>query len=179
MADEVHAYVFSHAFDARPSAVLGELIGRDGVRFAGRFVGAFAGFAAVDAPDLATLQAWIDEPYWGTGLRSDWAVTVRGSRLNIPKRNSPDYCALIRVRTADGVDPEELLGQLDDHYDGRWEEVGYGAAVVSGGSYDLLVELGGASLDEVWERVRELRSRPGVARTATAVAYLPGTALRS
>ena len=179
MADGVDAYVFLHGFDVRPSAVLGEMIGTDGVRFAGRFVGSFVGFGAVEAPDLGTLQTWIDGPYWNTGVRSDWSVVVTPSSLSIPKRRSPDYCALVRVRAADEIDPEVLLEQLDGHYGETWEEVGYGAAVVTGGAYDLLVELGADSLAQLWDRVRELRTQPGVGRTATAVAFLPDNALRS
>jgi hypothetical protein len=176
--EQVDAYVFVHAFEGRPSERLGELFGNDSVRFSGRFVGSFGGFAAVVAPDLETLQSWIDGQYWDAGLRSDWSVVVKPSSLSIPKRRSPDFCALIRVRVADGVDPEELLDRLDEHYHDNWEAMGYGAAVVTGGSFDLLVELGADSLPELWGRVRELRLQDGVARTATAVAFLPNNGLR-
>jgi len=175
---DVDAYVFVHAFEGRPSAVLGELIGTDGVRFAGRFVGSFVGFGAVVAPDLGTLQSRIDLDYWNVGVRSEWSVVVQPSDREIPKRRSPDFCALVRIRSAGEVDAEALLGDLDRFYADTWEEVGYGAAVVTG-SYDLLVELGGDSLEQLWDRVRDLRRQPGVGRTATAVAFLPGSALRS
>jgi hypothetical protein len=179
MADAVDAYVFIHAFEGRPSEVLETLLGKDGVRFVGRFVGSFLGFAAVEAPDLETLQARVDGPYWDAGARSEWSAVVAPSNQVIPKRRSPDYCGLIRVRVADELDPEAVLTQLDEHYAGNGEEIGYGAAVVSGGSYDLLVELGGGSLEELWDRVRELRAQPGIARTATAVAFIPTTSQRS
>jgi hypothetical protein len=178
MQHQVDAYVFVHDFEGRPSERLGELFGNESVRFSGRFVGSFGGFAAVVAPDLETLQSWIDGTYWDAGIRSDWSVVVKPSNVSIPKRRSPDYCALIRVRVADGVDPEELLARLDAHYEHNWEEMGYGAAVVTGGSFDLLVELGAGSLPELWDRVRELRSQAGVARTATAVAFVPNNGLR-
>jgi hypothetical protein len=178
MTDAVDAYVFVHAFDGRPSEVMGELLGKDGVRFVGRFVGSFLGFAAVEAPDLETLQAWIDGPYWDAGARSEWSTVVKPSNQAIPKRRSPDYCGLIRVRVADEVDPEEVLAQLDEYYAGNGEEIGYGAAVVTGGSFDMLVELGGDSLVQLFDRVRDLRARPGIARTATAVAFIPTTAQR-
>jgi hypothetical protein len=170
--------VFVHAFEGRPSEGIGGLFGNESVQFAGRFVGSFVGFGRVVAPDLETLQSWIDGQYWDAGVRSDWSVVVKPSSLSIPKRRSPDYCAMIRVRVAHDVDPEELLDRLDEHYHDTWEAMGYGAAVVSGGSFDLLVELGADSLPELWSRVRELRGQAGVARTATAVAFLPNNGLR-
>jgi hypothetical protein len=178
VAETVDAYVFVHAFEGRPSGVLSGLIAAGGVRFAGRFVGSFVGFLAVEAPDLGTLQSWIDGAYWDAGVRSESSVVVKPSQLAIPKRRSPDYCAVVRVRVANGVDPEEVLDQLDGHYGDIWEEVGYGAAVVTGDTFDMLVELGADSLPQLWDRVRDLRAQPGIARTATAVAFLPGTALR-
>ncbi len=177
----IQAHLFSHGEPGRrPSDVVSDaakLLGR-GVTFAGRFVGSFSVYAHVEADALKDLQDLIDGPLWDAGFRSDWSLEVQRSQIMGPKRGSPDHCALVRVRPEG--DPFDLLGRLDDHfgplYDG--DTYWYGAAVVSGRGYDLLVDLGRPTWDQLRAAVLEdLRGVAGIAGTDTSVAYLPGNAV--
>jgi hypothetical protein len=165
---ELEAYVFER--DIGPEGVdsLKETFATTpGVRFVGQFVGAFTLFARVVADDLGQLQRRIGGEYWEAGIRSDWSVNLTGARLAAPKRASPDICALVCIRT--NGDPFEVIGRLDDRF---LEEGAYGAAVVTASDFDLLVDLGADTVEEVIDRVLALREIDGIGRTATALADL-------
>jgi hypothetical protein len=170
----IEAYLFErHIDDAGINAVKVALGGADGVRFVAQFVGGFNLFARVVATDLSQLQKRIADDYFNLGVRSDWSVNLTGMRPNAPKRGSPDICALVRVRAT--IDPFELLVKLDKVFMGI---EAYGAAVVTGSDFDVLVDLGGSTLDEVIALVLKLREVPGVGRTSTALADLADNAIR-
>jgi hypothetical protein len=154
------------------------------VRFTAQFAGPFIGFVAATIPDLETSHRLAREDFWNAGLRCETVIVVKASALAVPKRGSPDVCALVRV-SAD--DPDAVLDSLDELFRERFEaEAGkqydervfnYGAAVVNG-TYDLLVDIGSPTFGGTRDLVREVRGAPGVRRTVTAFAHLPGNARR-
>jgi hypothetical protein len=110
---------------------------------------------------------------------------IRPSRVEIPKRGSPDVCALVRARA---VDPIAVLEALDDRFEERQlvekgkpyeeREFNYGAAVVNG-RYDLLIDVGSPTRRETIRLVNEeVRTIPGMGPTVTSFAHLPGNARR-
>jgi hypothetical protein len=171
---ELEAYVFER--DIAPegvNSIKGTFASTPGVRFVGQFVGAFTLFARVVADDLSQLQHRIGGEYWEAGIRSDWSVNLTGGRLAAPKRASPDICALVCARSND--DPFDVIGRLDERF---LEEGAYGAAVVTARDFDLLVDLGAGTVEEVIDRVLALRDINGIGRTSTAVADLADNAIR-
>ena len=171
---ELEAYVFER--DIGPEGVdslKGTFATTAGVRFVGQFVGAFTLFARVVADDLSQLQRRIGGEYWEAGIHSDWSLNLTGARLAAPKRASPDICALVCARADD--DPFDVISRLDDRF---LEEGAYGAAVVTARDFDLLVDLGADTVEEVIDRVLAVRDVSGVGRTATAIADLADNAIR-
>jgi hypothetical protein len=116
-------------------------------------------------------------------LRSETSLIVQSSRLAAPKRGSPQNCGLVRATIADR-DPFDVLEDLDKKFEQRFNEdpnhehFWYGAALVTG-AYDLLIDLGADTKREINEMVaREVRGIPGIRRTVTAHAHLPGNEIR-
>lgn len=182
---KLNAYVFMHLLEPGKGiqAVKEEFSRRPGFRFVAQFVGSFVVFGAVelDGGDLEGLQKLIAGEYWEAGVRSEWSTLVKGSVYGIPKRGSPDYCAMIRAR-ADG-DPVVALDALDAHFGPRVTsqdpDFHYGAGVVSGRGFDLLIDLGATSLGELHRLVLEdVRRVPGVGTTDSSFAFLPGNEIR-
>jgi hypothetical protein len=148
-----------------------------GVDFVAQFVGAFTLFGKVLASELGELQTRIDTEYWGRGIRSDWSLNLTTDRTARPKRGSPDFCAMVRAQ-AEG-NPFQVIVGLDDEFLGKVPDLAYGAAVVTGHDYDLLVDLGADTVEEVIQMVIQMRKVPGIGRTATALADLSnGNAIR-
>lgn len=169
----LEAYVFERHLEGRAIDDLrGSFAGAPGVRFIGQFVGAFSLFGRVVAEDLGELQRRIAGEYWDAGIRSDWSLNLTGSRAAAPKRFSPDICALVCARVT--ADPFSVIAAVDERFDGT----SYGAAVVTARDFDLLVDLGGDSVEEVVDRVVELRGIAGIGRTSTALADLADNAIR-
>jgi hypothetical protein len=81
-----------------------------------------------------------------------------------PKRKSPPFCALVRVRTDD--DPIAVMNEIAR----RFEDTDpFQGVSVTFGSADLLVELAGDSLDAVRGPVLDvIRGTPGVVWTKTS-----------
>lgn len=179
--DLLHMHTFSHSTARPPGEVVMGVgaLGDRGVRFAARFLGSFQVYTHSAFQTLADAQDLLDE-LWSLGLRTEQSTEVRVSRIMGPKRGSPDFCALIRIRPE--VDPFTLLDRLDDYFgplvdpDAYW----YGAAVVTGRGYDLLVDLGRPSFEELFRAVLEdLRNVEGIGRTDTSWADLRKNAIRN
>jgi hypothetical protein len=164
----IEAYVFERNIESGGiEGIKSGLASAPGVRFVGQFVGAFNLFARVVAADLGELQRRISGEYFDAGVHSDWSLNLTGPRLAAPKRHSPDICAMVCARTS--VDPFGLLDDIDELF----ADVGdYGAAVVNAPDFDVLVDLGAATIEEVVDRVVQLRKVRGIKRTATAFADL-------
>ena len=170
----IEAYLFERHIDAdRIGNIKSALAGQDGVQFVAQFVGAFNLFARVVAADLGELQGRIAGQYYDVGVRSEWSLNLTGARPKAPKRHSPYICALVCCRTS--VDPFGLLGTLDKLFDA---ERGYGAAVVNAPDFDVLVDLGADTIEEVVDLVVRLREVKGIGRTSTAFADLDNNAIR-
>jgi hypothetical protein len=174
------AYVFMHLFEPGQSlrgAVqkVGDVARRLPSGFVGQFVGSYAAFARLEVSSFEELQGLIAGDLWEAGVRSEWSTNVASSRLALPKRGSPDYCALVRIRTQN---PFSLLESLDNKFEELiGDDYWYGAAVVNG-KYDLLVDLGRPSFEELKSAlVDDLRGVDGVASSEASFAYLPGNAL--
>jgi hypothetical protein len=171
---KIEAYVFeSHIEGRRIDELRKSFAAAPDVRFVGQFVGSFTLFGRVVADDMGELQRRIAGEYWDAGIHSDWSLNLTGSRLAAPKRASPDICALVCARAT--ADPFAVIETLD----GRFGGSAYGAAVVTARDFDLLVDLGADSLEEVVDRVLDLRHVEGIGRTSTAIADLADNAIRS
>jgi len=181
----LHAFVFIDGVDpgGNVADVVENLGGTEGrefpngrVLFASVTVGAHKGFAHVraDEGDLGALQRLIFQDLWAEGVRCEHAVegplyTPQGvnARPMAPKRKSPPFCALVRVRTDD--DPIAVMNEIAR----RFEDTDpFQGASVTFGSADLLVELAGDSLDAVRGPVLDvIRGTPGVVWTRTLFTY--------
>jgi hypothetical protein len=171
---EIEAYIFERHIEVGGiDGIKTGLAGAPGVRFVGQFVGAFNLFARVVASDLGELQRRIAVDYWEAGIRSDFSINLTGDRIAAPKRQSPDICALVCARAT--ADPFEVIKTLDGRF---LDVIPYGAAVVTAPNFDLLVDIGGDTIEDVIDRVLVLRGLPGVGRTSTALADLADNAMR-
>jgi hypothetical protein len=181
----LHAFV--RIAEVEPGRDVAEVIGRLGgpegrefpngrVLFASVTVGAYIGFVhvRVEGGDLAALQRLIYQDLWAEGVHSQHDVegpvyTKQGAvpQPMGPKRRSPPYCALVRVRTDD--DPVAVMDEIAS----RFQEADpfQGASVIFG-TADLLVELAGESVMDVSAPVLDvIRGTPGVVWTETSFAY--------
>jgi DNA-binding Lrp family transcriptional regulator len=144
------------------------------VLFASVFVGAYIGFAHVRAADLAALQRLLYVDLSERGVRCEHAVEGPVySRPGAPpqpmgpKRGSPPFCALVRVRVAG--DPQGVMTEIGRRF--QSSDPFQGASVIFG-TADVLVELAGESLDAVSRPVLEvIRGTPGVLGTETSFAF--------
>ena len=110
----------------------------------------------------------------GQGVRGEHAVegplyTPQGvdATPKAPKRKSPPFCALVRVRTDD--DPISVMNEIARRFG---DTDPFQGASVTFGTADLLVELAGDSLDAVRDPVLDvLRGTPGVVWTKTSFTY--------
>ena len=179
----LQAYVFMHELaGGEPREVLGRFAALEGVRYAAQFVGSFIGFGAVEVADLRQLHRLMADGAWKAGVRCEWSVVVKPGVRAAPKRGSPPYCALVRADTVG--DPRAVLDSLDAYAEERFPPndngFRYASAVVNGRGFDLLVEFGSTSLEELYRLIlEELRPREGIGSTDSAFAYLPDNELRS
>ena len=128
----------------------------------------------------------IAQNYGPAGLSSQWVKLDQSSQIEAPKRGSPDYCAMVKVRTDD--DPEEVLAAIDDRFRDRYQQddpdhhlFSYGACtVVPGPDFQILVDLGADSLQEVIRTAKvDLRAVEGVLPSISmSTSFLPGNAKR-
>jgi hypothetical protein len=181
----LHAFVFITGVDPGRNVVdvIDDIGGPEGavfpngrVMFASVFLGTYIGFAhvRVGEGDLAALQRLIYHDLWAKGVRCEHAVegpmyTPAGdaARPMAPKRKSPPFCALVRVRV-DG-DPVTVMNAIGARFQDA--DPFQGASVIFG-SADLLVELAGDTLDAVSGPVLGVvRATPGVLWTDTSFAY--------
>ncbi len=172
--NEIEAYLFQHHVgDPGINAVRDSLVDMPGVRFVGQFIGAFSLFARVVSPELGELQRRIGDDYARAGVGSTWSVNLTAKSAAAPKRGSPDMCALVLARIKG--DPFAFRDMLDEDFLDTDHE---GAAVITALDWELLVDLGGDTVEDVLERVAAFRALHGVKRTATAIADIT-TARRS
>ena len=163
----VHGFLFLHEKDATPPEEviegLRKLVNReDGpVFFASLFDGAFAGFVHYAADDLPALGQFVNNELFELGVRSDNSteavVHTDGIRPMGPKRQSPRFCGICRVRTTEK--PLSVMAAIGETFGN--EEPLIGASLVIG-RFSLLVELGSDDMDELNAAIERLRGVPGV-----------------
>ncbi len=159
--------MFLHQDDPRPpSEVIDDLRQHldpdDGpVFFASTFEGDFAGFAHFAADDLEGLVDFTGSTLFDAGIRSDYATegsVHRGAGgPKGPKRKSPRYCAICRVRTNDR--PKSVLAAIVEEFGDEEPFVG-GSRVIA--RFPLLVELGSDDEPGLAEAIERLGNVPGV-----------------
>lgn len=166
----VHGFVFLYVDDANPPGEVIEEIRKcltpEGhVFFASPFDGDFAGFAHFSADDLLGLVDFIDTELFDAGVRSDYAT--EGAVLQKPdvlmtpmgpKRKSPRFCAICRVRTTER--PGDVLVRIAEAFDYGEPLVGASRVI---GTFPLLVELGSDDEDGLADAIDRLRGVRGIA----------------
>ena len=145
------------------------------VIFASEFVGAYTAFAHVRVPDddgqgLRQLEHFIAGPLWNAGARCTYATEIKVAQTDDgkkgAKRGSPGIIGLVRIKVrrskADHV-WSELETRIQDQPDTY-----VGASMVYG-DFDILLQLGGATLEDVQAAVLDLGSVGGIVRSETAL----------
>jgi hypothetical protein len=181
-------YCFSN--DIPPGKTIREVIDdiarQPGIRFVAQFTGEYKIFAAAEFDEFEELQSAIAENYGPAGLSSKWVKLDISSQIAAPKRGSPDYCAIVKVKV-DG-DPDEVLAAMDDAFEDRYQQdepdhhlFSYGACtVVLGSDFQILVDLGADSFQEVIRTAKvDLGAVDGVQPPLDiSWSFLPGNAKR-
>jgi hypothetical protein len=145
------------------------------VIFASEFVGAYPAFAHVRVDDedgrgLRRLQHFIAGPLWNAGARCTYAteskVATTADGKKGAKRGSPGIIGLVRIKVkrsqADDV-WSELESRIEEHPDTY-----VGASMVDG-DFDILLQLGGPTLEDVQNAALDLGSVGGIVRSETAL----------
>ena len=173
-----HGFVFLHDDDVRaPAEVIGELrqhlrtLDRpDGpIFFAETFQGDFAGFAHFAADDLEGLAELTGSLLFEAGIHSDYAVegvVYKHSQTSAPKgpkRKSPRFCAICRVRTSET--PAVVLDAIGQEFDESEPFVG-GSRVI--GTFQLLIELGSDDEPSLQSAIERMLGVSGVAAAQVA-----------
>jgi hypothetical protein len=166
--------------------VVDDIARQPGIRFVAQFTGEYKIFAAAEFDAFEELQSAIAENYGPAGLSSQWVKLDQSSRIEAPKRGSPDNCAIVKVKT-NGV-PKLVMDAIDDRFQDRYQQdhpdhhfFSYGACtVVPGPDFQILVDLGADSLEEVVRTAKEdLRGVDGVLPSISmSLSFLPGNAKR-
>ena len=145
------------------------------VIFASEFVGAYRAFAHVrvdddDGQGLKRLQKYIAGPLWDAGARCTYAtesaVAVTSAGKKGAKRGSPGIIGLTRIKVKRSK-AEDVWTQLVGLIEGD-PETFVGASIVDG-DFDILLQLGGETLEDVQNAAFELASVTGIARSETAL----------
>lgn len=178
--DGVHSFLFLYDNDD-PETVIGELKEivdpeNGPVFFAELFEGDFRGFAHLGEDSLEALGDLVDGELWSRGVRSDQDTEARfytssGAIKMGPKRGSPRYCAISRVRTT--MRPIEVMQAIAQHFDEAPPFIG--ASVVIG-RFKLVVELGADDQETLDKALRELDGVEGVAPGERGIADIGATA---
>lgn len=171
----IHAFLFLHDDDpTAPEEVIEAIqpyISDEGpVFFASMFEGtSFRGFVHFAADSLEALIDFKDHELFDAGVRSDYVT--EGAVLGAtdvspmgPKRHSPRYCAICRVRTTQR--PDEVLEAIARAFDRDEPLVGASRVI---GRFPLLVELGSEDPGELEGAIERLRNVDGVNGDAVRV----------
>lgn len=170
----VHAFVFL-PLEPDPAPVIEQINGRwktapDGpVVFGGLFEkegSDFGGIVHLAAGTGDELGELLDRDLWELGVRSDTEAEGRvyrdgGNRTRGPRRGSPAFNALCRIRVA-RARPGDVLQRVGDRWDGKPPFIG-GSQLFR--RSQLLVQLGDEDREALMGHVAELRAILG--ETAT------------
>lgn len=163
----VHGFVFLYADDANPPEDVIENLRehvnkKEGpVFFASLFDGDFAGFAHFAADGLLGLVDFTGSELFEAGIHSDYStegsVYYNGLVPMGPKRKSPRFCGICRVRT--NARPKAVLEAIAEEFGDSPLFVGASRVI---GSFPLLVELGSDDEEELGVAIERLRGVSGV-----------------
>jgi hypothetical protein len=173
-----------------PGQVRDDLAQQPGVRFVATFEGSCVVFAAAEYGTHEDAEAAIGAITDAVSL--DWYRLAVPSRLDAPKRHSPDFCSIVRVQARAGDPARLVLEAIDDLFQERFDadpghlRFSYGACVVepyeadsdTRKPVDLLVDLGAISKAKAKSLAGELQAVRGVGSTWESNASLPGNAKR-
>lgn len=164
----VHAFVLIDQVESgkRPEDVVAALraLGKPPIMYASAFVGDFVAFAHVRARNIRHLQDLMADPIWDAGPRCSWHTESPISTLGA-KRKSPGLISLTKVKMRSGTAKaaRSVLVSRDPQ--------GFVGASVVSGHFDLLLQMTGASIEEIEERLEAaLTDIDGVVRTSTSFA---------
>jgi hypothetical protein len=171
----VHAFLFLYEEDFTPPEEVVEAIQRyiseDGpIFFASLFEGDFEGFVHVAADDLEQLVDFKDNELFDAGVRTQ-GVTEASVLTNVlaqpmgPKRQSPRFCAICRVRTTQK--PATVLDAIAKKFNRDEPLVGASRVI---GNFPVLVELGSDDRDALLSAIQVLLGVPGVYVEGTKIA---------
>jgi hypothetical protein len=145
------------------------------VIFASEFVGPYRAFAHVrveneDGKGLKRLQEFIAGPLWEAGARCTFATETKVATTTDgkkgAKRGSPGIIGLTRIE-AKRSKVDHVWTQLEALIQAR-PETFVGASMVDG-DFDILLQLGGETIEQVQDAALELASVTGIARSGTAL----------
>jgi DNA-binding Lrp family transcriptional regulator len=165
----LHAFLFiDHVEPGKTAEQVVEALrakGKPPVMYASTFVGDYVAFAHVRVETLAELQDLIEGTVWEAGARCAWSLESTTTTAGA-KRKSPGLIALTRIKMHPGSidDARERLAR-------NGQETGFVGASVITGEYDILLQMTGASPEDVKGRIQAVLSDiDGVKRTSTAFA---------
>jgi hypothetical protein len=156
--DEVDAYVFLREAG---DEVVHRLEHIPGVRFVATTTGPYGAFAVATVPRFEGLEALLDRLQ---GPDPDVAVALRPSV--IVRSALPQVLAFTQLWVERGEAEEVLVAAAD-----RLGESLLGGALVTG-SYDILLEVGGATVTDVQGTVLGIQGLQGVRRSVTSFAFV-------
>jgi DNA-binding Lrp family transcriptional regulator len=165
--DGINAYVFvSDAHDADVERLRGLPGGAPGVRAVGILNGPYDAIAAVSAESMGQLrQIVLGDIRGGESPRTDTAVALRPYSLKIPMSpDLPPFVAFVRAHLQPGRGKDALQAV---------EAIpGFVGAVLVAGSFDLLLEFGRDTLDDLSAVLTDrLPGIPGLVSTVTSIAH--------
>ena len=181
----VHSFLFRYEKEggASPGEIveaLGDLVNRNGgpVYFASEMTpfddDGFIFFAHTARDTLEEQGTFYDQELWSAGIHTN-SVQEQGYHTSSGavqmgiKRNSPTYCALVRVRVSDR--PLTVKDRIAVDLFG--EELPFaGASHVTGG-WPLTIELGAESVDDLTAAVGQLGDVEGVTRIQASWCEVP------
>lgn len=143
--------------------------------FASEFVGAYPAFAHVRVPDddgrgLRRLQRFIAGPLWDAGARCTYAtetkVATTAAGKKGAKRGSPGIIGLVRIKVKRSK-VDHVWSELESRIEER-PETYVGASMVDG-DFDILLQLGGPTLEDVQNAAMDLGSVGGIVGSETAL----------
>ncbi len=145
------------------------------VIFASEFVGPYSAFAHIrvddeDGEGLKRIQRFISGPLSDAGVRCTYAteskVATTTDGKKGAKRGSPGIIGLVKIKVKRSKAEDvwsELVARIEAH-----PETYVGASAVDG-DFDILLQLGGATLADVQDAAYDLRTVDGIVRSETAL----------
>jgi hypothetical protein len=169
------AYAFVEQTSGTAAEFVDAVVKVPGVRFAARTVGSVVAVVAVECDGLGQLQDDLLPQVAKAGsVTSGWTAAAGPRPTGLaPKKGKTRHGGLVRLRTSDRVATAvavlDRLGHLDDP---EWRDQGFGLAVAHtyGGGFDVLLDIGAPTADDVFDLLSRLDALPSVAAADIALA---------